>query len=122
GVVEPELALADELQDERPDERLGDAADARIILDLHRALGGAVGQTRGTDPGPVARDPDADDGAWNSGVGDGLVERLLELALDRRRERGRRLGDRLPGTIVGGARLPGAGEQSEQGHQGRTPQ
>ena len=86
-----ESLLADELQDDGGDERLGDAADAEAVVRAHRRLGLQVAVAAGEADRPVAL-ADEQHRSRDAG-GDDPVERALELHVAHRRGGRRRRRD-----------------------------
>ena len=91
AVLEGESLLADELQDDGGDERLGDAADAEAVVRAHRRPGLQVAVAAGEADRPAAL-ADEQHRPRDAG-GDDPIERGLELRLAYRRGGRRRRRD-----------------------------
>ncbi len=89
GVVERHLAFLGKLQEQRDRERLGDRPDAGVHADLHRRVGGRVGEAVGLRPRPLRR-AHTDDGAGRGDQLDRAGGCRIELGDEIRRQGGRR--------------------------------
>src|SRR4028119_2506194 len=68
-VVEPQLALVNQLQDDSPGEGLGVAAYAKVVVGRNRGVALYVSSSKGLAPCSLARDINVDERPGNPQVG-----------------------------------------------------